>query len=833
MAVARRTCAGCCRDVPIAFAASPFTTDDELAAALARGGGPRSRTARRAELVRRRRSIAQRRASFPLVRAAMRRGRARAPGDLDPRDEADRARGARHPGDRAALPFNAPELVVINGPMQYVGRLPCSARRSSARRCWRTRSASASSRSRTSTPGASSIPELRGTLLPGAVAARRGRTLRATPAGARAPGASCASCYARHAGAAERMARALLEGLRCMNFSVVIATQRPRRAARRGARVAAAQERRAGVRAHRRRQRLERRDPRGRRSARRRRYLFEPPNRTAARRAIAASPRATGAYRALRRRRRRRCRRTFVAAHARAHDASVFPLAVSGPIVNVPAPDDRPVPSCGELFGARSSARATSRAARRRSTPSAASTRVRPLRVGRHRARRRGCARSTCGARSRGTPISGTSSRRTPKRSRPRSARRSRRRAWPRASCARSPTPRAKLATGAYAVQPCCARKAARAARRAAALRRARDEPARAAARSRASRAPAARQRLRRRARTAARAAASSRAHSARPSRRHRRRARLRAAASPRCATPDTTSASRSRPQRATSSRRSALFARPRARAHPVAAHGSTTAVAARARREIAAARVRRRADRFARSPRHTGSPRGSRNASASSTGWAQAAQVALGSPPPYPRRSSRGARVRRRRPRTKPRCIFGLARRAGLQRSRRRRATRRGCGRSSLATRRAAQRGHRASSWAASGRRSGSIRRPARTIVAALAARGRAARGEPGRAKRRASARPRKRLRSSAATSRSGSAVIGGARPVVTADTGAAHVAGMLGVPVVDCFPERDAPAQIARWRPWAAPVYRARRGRPARRRGARRSSKRALDAL
>jgi ADP-heptose:LPS heptosyltransferase len=48
---------------------------------------------------------------------------------------------------------------------------------------------------------------------------------------------------------------------------------------------------------------------------------------------------------------------------------------------------------------------------------------------------------------------------------------------------------------------------------------------------------------------------------------------------------------------------------------------------------------------------------------------------------------------------------------------------------------------------------------------------------------------------------------VIGGARLVVTPDTGAAHLAGMLGIPVVDCFPNADADAQIARWHPWAAP--------------------------
>ncbi len=44
-------------------------------------------------------------------------------------------------------------------------------------------------------------------------------------------------------------------------------------------------------------------------------------------------------------------------------------------------------------------------------------------------------------------------------------------------------------------------------------------------------------------------------------------------------------------------------------------------------------------------------------------------------------------------------------------------------------------------------------------------------------------------------------------AAAVVTVDTGAGHAAGMLGVPCVDVFPDRDADAQIRRWRPWASP--------------------------
>jgi ADP-heptose:LPS heptosyltransferase len=47
-------------------------------------------------------------------------------------------------------------------------------------------------------------------------------------------------------------------------------------------------------------------------------------------------------------------------------------------------------------------------------------------------------------------------------------------------------------------------------------------------------------------------------------------------------------------------------------------------------------------------------------------------------------------------------------------------------------------------------------------------------------------------------------------ARAVVTVDTGAAHVAGMLGTPVVDVFPDAHFAAQVRRWRPWASP-YRA----------------------
>ena len=55
-------------------------------------------------------------------------------------------------------------------------------------------------------------------------------------------------------------------------------------------------------------------------------------------------------------------------------------------------------------------------------------------------------------------------------------------------------------------------------------------------------------------------------------------------------------------------------------------------------------------------------------------------------------------------------------------------------------------------------------------------------------------------------ATTRAWVTAIDAAAAIVSVDTGAAHCAGMLGVPVVDVFPDAHADAQIRRWRPWAS---------------------------
>ncbi len=55
-------------------------------------------------------------------------------------------------------------------------------------------------------------------------------------------------------------------------------------------------------------------------------------------------------------------------------------------------------------------------------------------------------------------------------------------------------------------------------------------------------------------------------------------------------------------------------------------------------------------------------------------------------------------------------------------------------------------------------------------------------------------------------ATTRAWIATVDAAAALVSTDTGAAHLAGMIGVPVVDVFPDAGFDAQARRWRPWAS---------------------------
>ena len=193
--------------VAIAFAGSPFVPDDLLRAALARGGDHPLSYGAPAELIDG--EIVSDGQRFPLVRAAMRA-----------------AAGARLavtiPGTKvielAALgipavvctPFNAPELVVIGGPLQYVGKLPVvgtpikrAAALAVARRFKHFAQPNIDA-------GRDLDVEIAGTLLPSQVAhvaAERWNDL----AWCAATGAELRALYLHHAGAAERMAAALLE----------------------------------------------------------------------------------------------------------------------------------------------------------------------------------------------------------------------------------------------------------------------------------------------------------------------------------------------------------------------------------------------------------------------------------------------------------------------------------------------------------------------------------------------------------------------------------------------------------------------------------------------
>jgi hypothetical protein len=195
-------------DARIAFARSPFTTDAELGAALARGG-IREAYGSPSTLAPDGASLEAAGVRFPVVRAAMR--------------AAQQARLAVSlPGTKvielAALgvpavvitPSNAPELVVINGPLQYVDRVPfvgVAVKRAAV--------VGVAKRFRffaqpNIDAGREIDVELRGTQLPSHVAhvaAERyadGPWLAETSAALRA-------LYAPHAGAAGRMADALLE----------------------------------------------------------------------------------------------------------------------------------------------------------------------------------------------------------------------------------------------------------------------------------------------------------------------------------------------------------------------------------------------------------------------------------------------------------------------------------------------------------------------------------------------------------------------------------------------------------------------------------------------
>ncbi|MGD1068126.1 MAG: hypothetical protein ABR975_15060 [Vulcanimicrobiaceae bacterium] len=197
-------------DVPIAFAGSPFVSDDGLRAALARGGPHPLSYGISAELVDG--AIVADGRRFPLVRAAM---RAAAQARLAVSIPGTKVIELAALGIPAVVctPFNAPELAVIGGPLQYVGKLPLigtpikrAAALAVAKRFTHFAQPNIDA-------GRELDREIIGTLLPSQVAHVAVERWQ-DRAWCTQIGAELRALYAGQAGAAERMAQALLEPVR-------------------------------------------------------------------------------------------------------------------------------------------------------------------------------------------------------------------------------------------------------------------------------------------------------------------------------------------------------------------------------------------------------------------------------------------------------------------------------------------------------------------------------------------------------------------------------------------------------------------------------------------
>jgi lipid-A-disaccharide synthase len=198
-------------ELPIAFGISPFTELGELERALAGGGDPRL-WGTRGRVVDTPGGPALQPLGdappFPIVHDAMR--------------AASRARVALTiPGTKcielAALgvptvvctPYNAPELAVVNGPLQYLGRIPLAGTALKRAVVMRVAARFPLTAQPNIDAGEMLMPELRGTLTPGRVAARTLEYAGDDVARANAR-ERLTALYREHVGASERMARSLL-----------------------------------------------------------------------------------------------------------------------------------------------------------------------------------------------------------------------------------------------------------------------------------------------------------------------------------------------------------------------------------------------------------------------------------------------------------------------------------------------------------------------------------------------------------------------------------------------------------------------------------------------
>jgi lipid-A-disaccharide synthase len=197
-------------DLPVAFAISPFTDAGELDRALKAGGHPRVWGAR-GSVVDGPDGLwlqpAGEHAPIPVVRDAMRYAPLASMALTIPGTKCVELAALGVP-TMVCTPLNAPELAVINGPLQYLDRVPffMPLKRAIALQVDRSFPLAAQPNM---DAGEELMPELRGTLMPGFVA-RRAADYAADDAARGLAAERLRALYRDHVGAAERMARSLL-----------------------------------------------------------------------------------------------------------------------------------------------------------------------------------------------------------------------------------------------------------------------------------------------------------------------------------------------------------------------------------------------------------------------------------------------------------------------------------------------------------------------------------------------------------------------------------------------------------------------------------------------
>jgi hypothetical protein len=198
-------------DLPLAFGLSPFTLREEVESALALGGAPTAWGAR-GRVVALGDGFGLQAADsdlvWPVVRDAMRHAAASRLAVTLPGTKCIELAALGVPAV-VCVPLNVPEMAVINGPLQYLDRLPLGkqVKRMVAIGIDRRFPVAAQPNM---DAGEMLMPEMRGTLMPGDIARRVAAYANDEAARARSS-ERLTALYAAHVGAAERMARSLLE----------------------------------------------------------------------------------------------------------------------------------------------------------------------------------------------------------------------------------------------------------------------------------------------------------------------------------------------------------------------------------------------------------------------------------------------------------------------------------------------------------------------------------------------------------------------------------------------------------------------------------------------